>query len=134
MNNSFDKILFHTGTAMIFGGPHVYTFDGTYYTFPGYKKPGCMYALARDVRDNKFTILSQETAIIVVTEDATVKIHQDGRVETIVKVSSLIATKHRFYYVYYIAKYHAVCALVTLKSPKRTEDYKINSLVSECSV
>ncbi|KAL9951489.1 hypothetical protein ACROYT_G044158 [Oculina patagonica] len=75
-------------TAMIFGGPHVYTFDGTYYTFPGYKKPGCMYVLARDVRDDKFTILSQENAIIVVTEDSSVKIHQDGKVETIVKVSS----------------------------------------------
>ena len=73
---------------MIFGGPHVYTFDGTYYTFPGYQKSGCMYVLARDVRDNKFTILSQETAIIVVTEDSSVKIHQDGRVETIVKVTS----------------------------------------------
>ncbi|PFX28884.1 Apolipophorin [Stylophora pistillata] len=74
-------------TAMIFGGPHVYTFDGTYYKFPGYRKPGCMYVLARDVRDNKFTILSQETAIIVLTEDSSVKIYQDGRVETIVKVS-----------------------------------------------
>lgn len=74
---------------MIFGGPHVYTFDGTYYTFPGYKKSDCMYVLARDVRDNKFTILSQETAIIVVTEDSSVKIHQDGRVETIVKVCNI---------------------------------------------
>lgn len=73
---------------MIFGGPHVYTFDGTYYTFPGYQKPGCMYVLTRDVRDNKFTILSQETAIIVVTDDSSVKIHQDGRVETIVKIAS----------------------------------------------
>lgn len=72
---------------MIFGGPHVYTFDGTYYTFPGYKKPNCMYVLARDVRDNKFTIMSQETAILVVTKDSSVKIYQDGRVETIVKVS-----------------------------------------------
>lgn len=65
----------------------MYTFDGTYYTFPGYKKPNCMYVLARDVRDNKFTIMSQETAILVVTKDSSVKIHQDGRVETIVKVS-----------------------------------------------
>ena len=46
-----------------------------------------MYVLARDVRDNKFTIMSQETAILVVTKDSSVKIHQDGRVETIVKVS-----------------------------------------------
>ncbi|XP_068726618.1 uncharacterized protein [Montipora capricornis] len=75
-------------TAIIFGSSHVYTFDGTYYTFPGYKKSDCMYVLARDVRDDKFTILSQETAIIVVTEDSTVKIHQDGRVETIVKITS----------------------------------------------
>lgn len=73
---------------MIFGGPHVYTFDGKYYTFPGYKKSDCTYVLARDVRDNKFTILSQETAIIVLTEDSSVKINQNGKVETIVKVSN----------------------------------------------
>ena len=71
----------------------MYTFDGTYYQFPGYKKPGCMFVLARDVRDNKFTILSQETAIIVVTEDSSVKIHQDGRVETIVKVCNVIFSR-----------------------------------------
>ena len=66
----------------------MYTFDGKYYTFPGYKKSDCTYVLARDVRDNKFTILSQETAIIVLTEDSSVKINQNGRVETIVKVSN----------------------------------------------
>ena len=56
-----------------------------------------MYVLARDVRDNKFTILSQETAIIVVTEDSTVKIHQDGRVETIVKVSNFCVGKVAYF-------------------------------------
>mgnify|MGYP001794904310 CR=1 FL=1 len=59
---------------MIFGRPHVYTFDGTYYKFPGYEKPHCTYVLARDVLNNKFTLLSQENAIILVTEDANVKV------------------------------------------------------------
>ena len=73
---------------MIFGGPHVYTFDNTYYTFPGYRNPLCTYVLARDVRDNKFTILSQETAIIIITEDSNVKILQDGKVESVIKITS----------------------------------------------
>lgn len=73
----------------------MYTFDGKYYTFPGYKKSDCTYVLARDVRDNKFTILSQETAIIVLTEDSNVKINQNGRVETIVKVSKFCVVSLR---------------------------------------
>lgn len=62
------------GTAMIFGKPHVYTFDGKYFRFPGYQNERCTYVLARDVRDNKFTLLSQETALILITDDANVKV------------------------------------------------------------
>ena len=46
-----------------------------------------MYVLARDVRDDKITLLSQERALLLVTEDMNVKIHQDGRVETMTKVT-----------------------------------------------
>ena len=73
---------------MIFGPSHVYTFDRQYYRFPGYKTSDCMYVLARDVRDNKFKLLSQEKALILLTDDMNVKVHQDGRVETMTKITA----------------------------------------------
>lgn len=69
---------------MIFGKPHVYTFDGQSYQFVGYKKPSCTYVLAHDFRDNNFTLMSQETALIVNTKSGFVKIHADGKVEATV--------------------------------------------------
>jgi hypothetical protein len=59
---------------MIFGKDHVYTFDSKYFRFPGYNNEHCTYILARDVRDNKFTLMSQETALLLITEDANVKV------------------------------------------------------------
>ncbi|XP_046849382.1 uncharacterized protein LOC124442906 [Xenia sp. Carnegie-2017] len=70
--------------AMIFGKPHVYTFDGHSYQFIGYKKPSCTYVLAHDFRDNNFTLMSQETALIINTKSGYVKIHANGKVEATV--------------------------------------------------
>ena len=72
------------GIAMIFGKPHVYTFDGQSYKFVGYKKPSCTYVLAHDFRDNNFTLMSQETALIVNTKSGFIKIHESGKVEATV--------------------------------------------------
>lgn len=69
---------------MIFGKPHVYTFDGHSYQFIGYKKPSCTYVLAHDFRDNNFTLMSQETALIINTKSGYVKIHANGKVEATV--------------------------------------------------
>merc|ERR1719494_12425 len=55
-------------TAMIFGRPHVLTFDGKYFEFPGYRRPECTYVLARD------------------SHDGHIKIGHDGAVETVVKI------------------------------------------------
>lgn len=60
---------------MIFGKDHVYTFDSQYFRFPGYKNERCTYVLARDVRDNKFTLMSQEKALLFSSEDANVKVN-----------------------------------------------------------
>ncbi|XP_028404666.1 apolipophorins-like [Dendronephthya gigantea] len=70
--------------AMIFGKPHVHTFDGHSYQFVGYKKPSCTYVLAHDFRDNNFTLMSQETALIVNTNAGFIKIHESGKVEATV--------------------------------------------------
>lgn len=69
---------------MIFGRPHVFTFDGQYYKFPGYKKPSCTYVLAHDFRDKNFTLMSQETSLILATKSGYIKIHADGKVEATV--------------------------------------------------
>ncbi|KAK3755617.1 hypothetical protein QZH41_017617, partial [Actinostola sp. cb2023] len=74
-------------TAVIFGKSHVYSFDSQYFKFPGYNNEHCTYILARDVRDNKFTLMSQESALIFVAEDANVKIQSDGTVETMTKIT-----------------------------------------------
>lgn len=69
---------------MIFGKPHVYTFDGHSYHFVGYKKPSCTYVLAHDFKDKSFTLMSQETALIVNTNSGFIKIHESGKVEATV--------------------------------------------------
>ena len=70
---------------MIFGKSHVMTFDGEYYDFPAYSKPDCTYVLARDFQRGKFTVLRQKEHLIVVTPDMRVKIHLNGKVESVVK-------------------------------------------------
>ena len=69
---------------MIFGRPHVYTFDGQYYKFVGYKKPDCTYVLAKDMRDDSFTLLSQENSLMIITKTGSIKVHGGGKVETTV--------------------------------------------------
>ena len=69
---------------MIFGKRHVYTFDGQTYKFVSYKKPSCVYVLAHDFKDNSFTIMSQEKALIINTKSGFIKIHKNGKVEATV--------------------------------------------------
>jgi len=75
-------------SAVIFGKDHVYTFDSQYFRFPGYNNERCTYVLARDVRDDKFTLMSQEKALLFKSEDANVKIHSSGKVESMVKITT----------------------------------------------
>ena len=70
---------------MIFGKSHVMTFDSKYYDFPAYSKPHCTYLLARDFQRGKFTVLSQQEHLIALTPDMKVKIHMNGKVESVVK-------------------------------------------------
>jgi len=87
MLNPMNWIPPFNSSSVIFGKDHVYTFDSQYFRFPGYKNKRCTYVLARDVRDNKFTLLSQETALLFTSEDANVKIHADGKVESMTKIT-----------------------------------------------
>lgn len=73
---------------MIFGTPHVYTFDGKYFKFPGYNKPTCTYVLAHDFRDKNFTLLSREKSLILNTKSGHITIDASGKVEATVNMDA----------------------------------------------
>ena len=79
---------------MIFGKRHVMTFDGKYYIFPKYSKPTCAYLLARDFKDGKFTIYSQEEKIVAETPDIKVSIDRYGAVEGVIKTTKAGVTRN----------------------------------------
>ena len=64
---------------MIFG-KNIYTFDKRYFRFPGIKGSNCKYLLSRDFKEGNFTILSAPEVILIITQDALVKIHRNGQV------------------------------------------------------
>lgn len=76
----------YLATAMIMGN-RILTFDNKLYDFVEFKKAKkgpspCSYLLARDFQDKKFTISKLDNALIVNTQDMTVKIRQDGNTKT----------------------------------------------------
>ena len=68
-------------TAMTFG-KHIYTFDKRYFRFPDVKKSDCQYLVTRDFKDGNFTVISASESIIVITQDAVVKIYRNGVVKS----------------------------------------------------
>jgi hypothetical protein len=74
----------YQAVGMVFGKSHVVTFDQKYYDMIDYKAPDCSYVLAHDFTDGKFTILRQESKIVVKTPGMTVKIGADGKTKTVI--------------------------------------------------
>lgn len=80
--------------AMIFGARSVYTFDGKLYESAEYTA-NCTFLLAHDLRQAKFSVMSDKTSILILFPEMSVRVNDKDEVFVNgTKISSLPLVSH----------------------------------------